>query len=119
MLYFILLIATAVWHTLAMYFFLVHPRQVLKALTNERPVSLIAVDVVRFLGALNGGYVALAGWAAWQPLPLVWVGVVLANGSQFIIDLLAHRSVRWTTKLLPVTLIDCAFTVLFLLYITM
>ena len=110
-----LLIATALWHTLALYYFLLHPQRMLEEFTHERPVSPIARDLMQFLGALNAGYIALAIWAACQPLPLAWVSLVLAlaNGSQFVVDLLAHRSGRWKTKLLRITLVDGFFMLVY------
>ena len=110
------LIATALWHTLAMYYFLLHPQRMLEDFTHERPVSPIARDMMRFLGAFNAGYVALAVWAACQPLPLAWVSLVLAlaNGSQFGIDVRAHRSGRWKMKLLRITLLDGFFMLVYM-----
>ncbi len=113
-----LLVATALWHSLAMYYFLLRPRQTLEDFTHERPVSPIAKDLMRFLGALNAVYVALAGWAACHLLPIAWVSLILglANGSQFVIDLAAHKSAHWKMILLRITLLDGFFMLVYIIH---
>ena len=107
-----LFLATALWHTLAAYYFLFRPQRLLRSLTHEEPVSPVAVDVLRFLGGLNLGYVALAVWGAAQAPLVAWASWVLAlaNGSQFGLDLLAHHNGRWRRQLLRITLGDGLFT---------
>lgn len=106
-----LFLATALWHTSAAYFFLLRPQRVLRSLTNEAPVSPIAADVLRFLGALNMGYAVVAGAGACQATPAAGVSLVLAlaNGSQLAVDLYAHRTGRWKQRLVAITLLDGFF----------
>ena len=107
-----LFLAAALWHTCAAYYFLLRPRQVLRSLTNEAPVSPIAGDVLRFLGALNIGYAAVAAAGAGHATPAAGASLVLAlaNGSQLAVDLYAHRTGRWKKKLVAITLLDGFFT---------
>lgn len=107
-----LFLVTALWHTAAAYYFLLRPGQVLRSLTNEAPVSPIATDVVRFLGGLNLGYAVVAGAGACHATPAAGASLVLAlaNGSQLALDLYAHRTGRWTRRLVSITLLDGIFT---------
>ena len=114
-----LFLATALWHGCAAYYFLCRPRYVLESLTTEAPVSPIAVDVLRFLGALNVGYVAVAAAGAGQLAPAVGASgaLALANGSQLVMDLFAHRSGRWKQRLGIITLLDGLFTLAYVAYL--
>lgn len=108
-----LFIATAVWHLLAVYFFLIQPTRTLRSFTVDEFVSPLARDLIQFLGALNVGYCLLAAWAALQAAPFLIGNVVLAiaNGSQFLMDLSAHRHDVWQKKLLGITIVDGFFMI--------
>ena len=110
-----LFLAAALWHACACYFFLLRPQRLLEALTTEVPVSPIARDVLRFLGAINLGYVAVAVAGAAGATPAAGASLVLAlaNGSQLAVDLYAHRSGRWKPRLAIITLLDGFFTLAF------
>ena len=115
-----LFLATALWHTCAVYYFLFRPQHVLRLLTNEVPVSPVARDVLRFLGALNLGYVVVAGAGALQATAVAGASLVLAlaNGSQLALDLYAHRTGRWKQRLVVITLLDGFFTLSYGGYLT-
>ena len=109
-----LFLATALWHACASYFFLFRPQRILESLTTEVPVSPTARDVLRFLGALNLGYVAVAVAGATQATAAgACVVLALANGSQLAVDLYAHRTGRWKPRLAVITLLDGFFTLAF------
>ncbi|WP_210521961.1 hypothetical protein [Hymenobacter terricola] len=92
----------------------------LESLTSEVPVSPIAVDVLRFLGALNIGYVLVAGAGAYGATSAVGASAALglANGSQFVLDLYAHRSGRWKQRLKGITVLDGLFMLVHGVYLT-
>ena len=50
---------TAVWHAHAFWHFTVTPGRTLGRTTRERPISPIAIELFRFLGALNAAFVVL------------------------------------------------------------
>lgn len=91
----------------------------LERLTDEVPVSPIAIDVLRFLGALNVGYVVVAVAGAWPATPAAGASVVLAfaNGSQLAVDLYAHQSGRWKPQLKAITVLDGFFTLAYAGYL--
>ena len=118
-----LFIATAVWHSLAAYFFLIQPTRTLRSFTVGEPIAPIAKDLIQFLGAINIGYIILSAWGACQTSPFLIGNAVLsvANGSQFLMDLSAHRHDRWGKKLIGITIVDGFFMVahgLALIYLT-
>jgi len=90
----IVLLLTAVWHALAVWHFAVHPARTLGRTTRERPISPIAIELLRFLGALNVACVALGVLAASaypEGRPLTFVVLALANASQAIVDVRVQR----------------------------
>ncbi|MFO0748032.1 MAG: hypothetical protein U1F43_20585 [Myxococcota bacterium] len=90
----IVLVLTAAWHALAVWHFTATPARTIARTTHERPVSPVAVELLRFLGAFNVGYAALALLAAFvfpASRPLAFVVLALANVSQAIVDLRVQR----------------------------
>ena len=49
----VVLVVTALWHALATYHFLFFAGRTIRRTTRERPVSPIATEILRFLGAIN------------------------------------------------------------------
>jgi hypothetical protein len=90
----IVLLATALWHALATWHFLVTPARTLARTTRERPVSPIAVELFRFLGAMNAAFIVLAVLAA-SAYPegrrLAFVVLAAANLSQALVDVRVQR----------------------------
>jgi hypothetical protein len=84
---------TAAWHALAAWHFTLFPDRTLRRTTNERPPSVIAVELFRFLGGLNAALAALAILAIVLPGARVAAALVLAiaNGSQALQDLRVRR----------------------------
>ncbi len=89
----IVLVLTAVWHGLATWHFLITPARTLGRTTRERPISPIAIELFRFLGAMNTGFIALALLAAALPAarPVTFIVLAIANASQAIVDLRVQR----------------------------
>jgi len=113
-----LFMANAVWHGLAVFYFIFKPRGILNKYTHIRPVSEQASDILKFLGAMNSGYFLLAilGFIrSYKHNQLrttdLWV-LALGNFSQFVFDLIAHSNGRWKTKLLQITIPDGVFSFL-------
>jgi hypothetical protein len=87
--------ATAVWHLLAAYHFILFPARTLARISRERPVSGVAQEAVRFLGAINVAFFVLGVGACWLSSDAYWlVSLVLmcANASQAIVDVYAKRA---------------------------
>lgn len=89
----IVLILTALWHALAAWHFALHPARTIGRTTHERPISPIAVELMRFLGALNVACVALGGLAVALPegRALAFIVLAIANVSQAIVDVRVQR----------------------------
>jgi hypothetical protein len=89
----IVLVLTAIWHGLATWHFLVTPARTLGRTTRERPISPIAVELFRFLGAMNTGFIVLAVLAVAFPAarPVTYLALAVANASQAIVDLRVQR----------------------------
>jgi|GEM_PF-3154687 len=90
----VVLLLTALWHALATWHFLVTPARTLGRTTHERPISPVAVELFRFLGAMNTGFVVLALLAAVvfpEARRLAYVVLMVANASQAVIDLRVQR----------------------------
>jgi hypothetical protein len=88
------LIFTALWHALAFWHFTFYPERTLARTTAERPISPIAVELFRFLGALNASLVALPLLALALPDSARWpihITLAVANASQALIDLRVQR----------------------------
>jgi len=90
----IVLVLTALWHALATWHFMVTPTRTLGRTTHERPISPVATELFRFLGAMNIGFIVLALLAA-SAFPegrrLAYVVLVVANASQAIVDARVQR----------------------------
>jgi hypothetical protein len=90
----IVLALTAVWHLLATWHFLLRPARTLGRTTRERSISPIAVELFRFLGAMNFAFVVLAVAAA-TLLPegrvTAFLVLAVANLSQAVVDLRVQR----------------------------
>lgn len=90
----VVLLTTAVWHALATWHFLVTPARTLGRTTRERPISPIAVELFRFLGAMNAAFIVLAVLAA-SAFPagrtLAFVVLAAANLSQALVDARVRR----------------------------
>ncbi len=84
----VLLAATALWHGLALWHFAFFPERTIARTTFERPVSAVARELLRFLGAINAGYSLLAVAAMVRPEARAVAHLVLAaaNLSQFVVD---------------------------------
>jgi hypothetical protein len=89
----VVLASTAVWHALAAWHFAFFPQRTLERTTRERPVSPVACELFRFLGAINVGFVVLALAAIARPeaRPVAYVALAVANFSQFVVDLRVQR----------------------------
>ena len=90
----VILVLTAVWHALAAWHFVVTPARTLGRTTHERPISPIAIELFRFLGAMNLAFVALGLLAAagiWHGQRLACVVLAIANLSQAVVDLRVQR----------------------------
>jgi len=89
----IVVILTALWHALAAWHFAVQPARTLGRTTAERPVSPIAIEILRFLGAINLGFVVLGALAAAWPeaRSAAFVTLAVANLSQAVVDLRVQR----------------------------
>ncbi len=90
----IVLLLTAAWHALAAWHFTVTPARTIGRTTRERPISVVAVELFRFLGAINVACVAL-GVLAVTVYPegrrLAFVVLAIANVSQALVDLRVQR----------------------------
>ncbi len=84
----IVLYATALWHGLALWHFAFFPERTLGRTTHERPPSPVARELLRFLGAINGGFVLLAVLAALRPeaRAVAYLALAAANLSQLVVD---------------------------------
>jgi len=90
----IILLLTALWHGLAAWHFTLTPTRTLGRTTHDRPVSPIAVELMRFLGAINLGYVALGALAATafpEARRAAFVVLAIANMSQALVDVRVQR----------------------------
>jgi hypothetical protein len=88
------LISTALWHGLAFWHFTFYPERTLARTTAERPISPIAVELFRFLGAINVSLVVLPLVALALPGSTRWVvhlSLAVANASQAIVDVRVQR----------------------------
>ncbi len=88
-----ILALTALWHGLAFWHFALFPVRTLARTTHERPVSAVAAELLRFLGALNAGFSWLAIAAIWRPEARVvaFATLAVANLSQMIVDVRVQR----------------------------
>lgn len=89
-----ILACTAVWHALATWHFTFFPARTLARATSERPVNVVAIELFRFLGAMNLAFVVLGGAAIFVGLEarrLAHVTLIVANLSQLVIDLRVQR----------------------------
>jgi hypothetical protein len=89
----IVLLSTAVWHGLATWHFVVTPERTLARTTRERPISVLATELFRFLGGLNLACVVLAVGAVFSPSAQALAAGVLAtaNLTQMLQDLRVRR----------------------------
>lgn len=90
----IVLLTTALWHGLAVWHFVGFPARTLGRSTRERPISVIATELFRFLGGLNLALVVLALCAlALEPAARwpVFVALAVANLSQALQDVRVQR----------------------------
>lgn len=90
----IVLVLTALWHGLAAWHFGLYPARTIARTTAERPVSPIAVELLRFLGAINLGFVVLAVVAIApfaEARRAAFVALAVANLSQAIVDRRVQR----------------------------
>ena len=90
----IVLVLTALWHALATWHFAVTPARTLWRTTHERPISPVAIELFRFLGAMNIGFVVLALLAASlfpEGRRVACLVLVVANASQALVDLRVQR----------------------------
>jgi hypothetical protein len=95
MMYSFIFIATALWHLLAAYHFILYPARTLARISKERPVNSVAIEAVRFLGAINIAFVVLGvGGCFVEPGSCWLVALVLlcANLSQALVDMYAKRA---------------------------
>ena len=110
----LLLGSAALWHTAAAFYFLVLTGRMLGSHSFERPVNAVAMDMMQFLGAMNVAiivaciYGLLGGNSVRTPVLLI---VAVANLSQFIKDVHAHRTGRWKPRLAAITALDGFFGV--------
>ena len=87
--YQLLFLATALWHLLAAYHFILFPGRSLARISRERPVSPIAIEAVRFLGAINVAFCFLGVGACLVAPSAYWLvslTLMLANLSQTLVD---------------------------------
>ncbi|HEX7883950.1 MAG TPA: hypothetical protein VF499_14595 [Afipia sp.] len=108
----VLLGLAAVWHAAAAFYFLGLTGRMLGSHTFERPVNVIAQDMMQFLGAMNVSILiaciyGIMGNAAVQTAVLLIVSV--ANLSQFVKDVHAHSTGRWKPRLAMITFLDGFF----------
>ena len=102
----------AIWHTMAVVYFLGLPFRMLGSHARERPVSPVAVDMMQFLGAINFAILMACGLGMVGSPDVIegmLVVVGVANLSQFLKDLHAHASGRWRRRLAIITTIDAFF----------
>jgi hypothetical protein len=111
----IVLAATAVWHALAAWHFAYQPARTIGRTTLERPVSPVAVELLRFLGAINVGFVVLAVLAVTvmpEGRPLAFATLAVANLSQMLVDVRVQRLGLTRGPMFKQILIgDLAFTI--------
>jgi hypothetical protein len=84
-----ILIGDSVWHAAAAWHFLFFPERTLLRTTRERPANRIAMEVFRFLGAMNAALSVFALLMIRLPQTEVWpalVGFALVEVSQFAVD---------------------------------
>ncbi|MCO5167376.1 MAG: hypothetical protein M9894_13585 [Planctomycetes bacterium] len=84
----------AVWHGLATWHFGLTPARTLARATSERPVNVIAAELLRFLAGLNLALVVLAAaalLAGREARLLALLTLAVANLSQLAIDLRVRR----------------------------
>jgi hypothetical protein len=89
----VVFVATAVWHALAAWHFILYPQRTLKRTTAERPPHALATELLRFLGGLNLALAFLGVAACFSPgaTLLVAVTLAIANASQVAEDVRVHR----------------------------
>jgi len=88
------LVLTALWHLLATWHFAFTPARTLGRATRERPISPIATELFRFLGAMNFAFVVLPLLAltlGGEARFLAFVTLAVANASQAVIDVRVKR----------------------------
>lgn len=85
----------AIWHGLAGWHFALFPERTIRRYTLNRAVPDMARELMRFLGALNAAISALGWCALWMaPMASLWLlftFFMLANLSQFVVDVHVHR----------------------------
>lgn len=89
-----ILALTALWHALATYHFTFFPARTLARATSERPVHVIATELLRFLGSMNAAFVVLATAAVFtgsEARALAFGTLAAANLSQLVIDVRVRR----------------------------
>ncbi|KAL6056397.1 hypothetical protein QOT17_016128 [Balamuthia mandrillaris] len=110
-------LGTCLWHTAAAYYFLFRGRGILRkyfvrAAGTPHPHT---VETLRFLGAINLGYALLALISFLRSIYERELRATdhfvlgLANFSQFVMDLIAHRSGLAQRSLLQITIPDGIF----------
>ena len=84
---------TAIWHLLATWHFLITPARTLGRTTHERPISPVAIELFRFLGAMNVGFVLLAvlAVASVEVRLVTFIVLAVANLSQALVDLRVQK----------------------------
>ncbi len=89
----IILALTAAWHLLATWHFLITPARTLGRTTRERPISPIAIELFRFLGAMNIGFVLLAILAIVlvEARLVTFIVLAVANLSQALVDIRVQK----------------------------
>lgn len=89
----VILALTAVWHLLATWHFLITPARTLGRTTRERPISPIAIELFRFLGAMNVGFVLLAVLAIVlvEARLVAFIVLAVANLSQALVDIRVQK----------------------------
>lgn len=90
-----ILAVNSFWHFLAFYYFTFYSGGILAKLFKERPISAQAIEVLKFLGAMNGAIVILGLAALFMGSSesrLIFLFFSMANLSQFIFDLRAHKN---------------------------
>jgi hypothetical protein len=111
----IVFVSTAVWHGLATWHFVIYPGRTLARTTHERPVSVLASELFRFLGGLNLACLVLAIGAALSrgAQPLAAGVLATANLTQALQDLrVRHLGLARGPMFVTILAGDVLFTLL-------
>ena len=101
-----ILVINFVWHSLAVELFIFRPKYMMENYLKADFQSKVSIDIIRFVGGLNTGYVVLALvgiFVSELRHPGVFMAFAFATLSQFVFDIKAHKEGKVTSLFNKIT----------------